>query len=260
MLQFQPCLHDPLCYGYRWRVVDETALARAVAWVLVGQYVHAAAIIRREPATAPFVVATAKAQVIEQLQTKASDAINVQRDGWLFQHISWIAAILDTAEPVVASAPHPRPAEKGFDIVLVPLAAPGQAKLELIIGEDKATTSPRDVIRDGVWPEIVKLETGKRDAEVQATLTSLVAGANLSNKDALATAAFWQRKKRYRVCVTIPDTADSDIARKALFDGYDAQAPGPTPERRKAETFALPDLRAWMKDFSLKVTAQVNQL
>jgi len=260
MLQLQPCRHDPLCYGNRWRVVDETALARAVAWVLVGQYVHAEAIIRGQPATAPFVVATAKQQVILRLQTKASDALNAHRDGWLFQHISWIAAILDTAEPVVASAPHPRPAEKGFDIVLVPLASATTAKLELIIGEDKATTNPRAMIRDGVWPEIAKLEAGKRDAEVQATLTSLIAGAGLTNKDALSTAAFWQRKKRYRVCVTIPDGSDGDAARRALFDGYDMHAPGPTAERRKAETFALNDLRAWMKAFSLKVVAQVKQL
>lgn len=260
MLQLKPCRHNPLCYGYRWHVVDETALAKAVGWVLVGQYVHAEAIIRGQPTTAPFVVATAKQQVIQRLETTASDALIAHRDGWIFQQISWIAAILDTAEPVVASAPHSRPAEKGFDIVLVPLADATTAKLELIIGEDKATTNPRATIRDGVWPEIAKLEAGKRDAEVQATLTSLIAGSGLTNKDALSTAAFWQRKKRYRVCVTIPDGSDNAAARRALFAGYDVHAPGPTPERRKAETFALTDLRAWMNAFSLKVVAQVELL
>lgn len=260
MLQLQPCRHDPLCYGYRWRVVDETALARAVAWVLVGQYVHAASIIGRLPAKTPFVVVTAKSQVIRRLAQNAKSAINDQRDGWIFQHISWIAALLDTVEPVVASAPHPRPAEHGFDIVLVPLAGPRKAKLELIIGEDKATVNPRKKIREEVWPEIANHERGKRDAEVTAVLTSLIAGADLTNKEALSTAAIWQRKKRYRVCVTIPDGADSDAARQALFEGYDEQAPGPTPVRRKAETFALPDLREWMKAFSRKVAAQVRQL
>src|SRR5262245_35451778 len=111
MLQLQPCRHDPLCYGYRWRVVDEIALARAVAWVLVAQYMHAAAVIRRLPAKTPFVVFTAKNQGIRRLAQSKNSTLNEHRDGWLFQHISWIAAILDTAEPVVASAPHPRPAE-----------------------------------------------------------------------------------------------------------------------------------------------------
>ena len=180
-------------------------------------------------------------------------------DGWLFQHISWIAAIHDTAEPVAASAPHPRPADKGFDIVLLPLASRRKAKLELIIGEDKATTDPRGMIRDNVWPEIAKLEAGERDDEVQSSLTTLIALSGITNKEELATAAFWRRKKRYRVCVTIPTTADDDASRKALFAGYDTHAPGATPERRKAETFALKSLRPWMESFSKKVIAEVGK-
>jgi hypothetical protein len=205
-------------------------------------------------------VRTAKEQVVQRLRDTSSDEVIAHRDGWLFQHISWIAAILDTAEPVVASAPHPRPAEKGFDIVLVPLASRQKAKLELIIGEDKATTNPRDMIRDRVWPEITDLENGARDAEVQATLTSLIAGAGITNKDELSTAAFWRRKKRYRVCVTIPSSSDTSAARQKLFKGYDDYAPGSAVERRKAETFALQDLRQWMEAFGRKVIVQVKQL
>ena len=260
MLQLQPCRHDSLCYGYRWRILDETALARGVAWILVGQYTHANSIIRRESVKAPFVVATAKQQAIRRLKHTTSDTAIAHRDGWLFQHISWIAAIHDSAEPVAASAPHQQPASKGFDVVLIPLAGKRRAKLEIIIGEDKATTDPRSMIRDHVWPEIRKLEAGERDADVQSSLTLLIAAAGITNKEELSTAAFWKRQKRYRVSITVSPDHTGDAERRELFDGYDVQVPGAVVERRKAETLLLKDLRGWMENFSAKVIAEITKL
>jgi len=250
------CDHDPLCHGYRWHITDENALAEIVARVVVGQYRHAQRVIQGAVANPPAVPDTSKQQALLRLAPAAPGKNSYHRDGWIFQIIAWIAAMM-SSPAVACSVPHMQLAHKGFDAVLVPLEADGKALQGIVICEEKATENPRSTIYKEVWPDIEQLEDGRRDSELQSELSAILERAAIPNVDQLIEAAQWREKKRYRVSITISRSDDGTIEREALFKGYDNSATGEVI-RRRAETLCLPPLRAWMDQFCARVSAAVT--
>ena len=254
------CNHDPLCKGFRWEIIHEPALAQMVGWTLQGHSRHAENVLKTLGATALKTWPTVKQQAIDLLTFPSgtgNTAPRWHRDGLVFQHISWIAAIVEKGDHVAASIPHLIPAHKGFDALLVPLADNTEAREGIIICEDKATTNPRAQITEEVWPSISAIDSGERDAELNGELTAILQRYNVSNIEQVITEAHWRNLKAYRVSITVGNQHQAVSARKALFKGYDTTVPGELA-RRQAETFLVPQLRTWMDTFSQQVIDAIN--
>ena len=259
-VELLPCDHLPVCHGFRWRVTDEEKLAALVGWVAVGRSNHAQLVLTGLN-RAPEAIAkeSAKRQAIRRM-TVGGSVTQEHRDGWVFQIISWIAACTHSGGKVATSLPHQQLAGKGFDGLLVPLTAQGKSFETLIICEDKATAYPRNTITQHVWPELIGVETGDRDAELQDGLTAILQRYQVPDVERLIESVHWERNKHYRVSVTVSDEESADKEREKLFKGYDGAVGGADVVRRRAETLSLPDLRAWMNQFCKRVIRIVETL
>lgn len=254
------CDHDPICHGFRWHIDDEDALAQLVAWTMQGHYWHAERVLNSLAVGPINGIATVQEQTIRRL-TLPPNTKNTpprwHRDGLVFQHIAWIAAVVHGQERIAASIPHLVPARKGFDALLVPLENAQRARAGIVICEEKATTNPRNQITQEVWPSIESVEAGDRDAELNGELVAILRAYQIQNIEEIVSAAHWLRNKTYRVSITVGPEHDLDGARHALFDGYHEKAPG-SIVRRRAETLTLQNLRDWMDGFCQRVVTAVQ--
>jgi hypothetical protein len=255
------CHHEPLCHGFRWHIDNQDALAQMVAWTLQGHSRHAEHVLTTLNSTSVQSWPTVQQQAINRLTLAAgtgNEAPRWHRDGLVFQHIAWLAAIIEKGNNIAASIPHLVPAHKGFDALLVPLNTQREALGGIIVCEEKATTSPRTQITNEVWPAILSVDAGERDAELNGELTAILQRYNVANIEQLLADAHWMNRKAYRVSITVGHKQDAQAARRALFAGYDNTAPGDR-QRRQAETMLIPQLRDWMDEFCLQVIAAINQ-
>jgi len=258
VMKLTSCAHGNLCHGYRWEIQDEDALAKIVAWTFAGEHRHACFILTQLQPSLPVLSVTAKKQAIKELtlppKTSKDSPLRSHRDGKVFQHIAWIAALIEGQQDVVISAPHMRRAEKGFDALIFPLKGIGDPAFGLIICEEKATTNPRSQFQAEVVPGIKNLETGCRDAELKAELTTLLERSRRADVDDIIIATHWLNNKHYRISITIDVYHEAN--RADLFKDYD-DAVGGAVKRRRAETIYLPKLRDWMDAFCLKVISKL---
>lgn len=228
--------------------------------VALGQYRHVAQIlagIDKKPIPGR---KEAAAAAIERLTVPDGEK-PWHRDGWVFQTISWIAA-LRTEKGVIARAPHAIPAHKGFDGMQLRLDAEGTLVTAVVIFEDKATDSPRPTVRDDVWSGVQALERGERMPELIQEATSILEAQQrhfpqLDVDEAIET-ILWDEIRHYRVSITTGATHAGDSARKRLFKGFDEVAPGDAM-RRRADTMHLDDLRGWMEAFCEKARAELRE-
>ena len=251
--------HTDLCHGWSWAVSDEEDLAEQVARITLGQYRHVARILAGANVPGP---ATSQEQALAAIAhlTVAPGKDPWDRDGWLFQSISWIAAHKGPAASLTR-APHIRKSDKGFDGMQLHLSDDCAAVTAVTVFEDKATDNARKTIHDDVWTGIVKLENGERlhelSHEVSAMLEVRAAADPMFDVDSAIASTLWDQARRYRVSITIGDTHTGESRRRGLFEGFDASAPGGV-ERRRAETFYLPEMRSWMAAFAGKVVAKIR--
>lgn len=260
-LTLVPINHGELCHGWAWIIDDEDVLAEHVARIVLGQYRHVAKILTGVGVPGPAANAEQANAAIKQLTLTEGDD-PWQRDGWLFQAISWIAA----HQPPSASLtrmPHIRKADKGFDGMQLELNEAGTAVISVVVFEDKATDNARDTIRDDVWPGIVALEKGERLNELSQEVSGMLdARASVDPEFDLDTAianTLWKDARRYRVSITIGDTHKNAVARAKLFRGFDVSAPGDAA-RRRADTIYLPAMRSWMASFAARVIVKIEAI
>jgi len=253
--------HDDLCHGWEWSVDNIDVLAERVARVALGQYRHVAQILEGLNVAAPAAKAAYAGDALAKLKV-AKNGDPWQRDGWLFQVISWIAANQQKMDSALAP-PHIFHAHKGFDGMQLELSDDRKSVTAVIVFEDKATEDARATIRDDVWPDIAKFEEGKRIAELTHEATALLETQQhlypeLQIDDAIDR-ILWQEARRYRVSITIDDTHAKEPDRRRLFKDFDTSAAGEVI-RRRAETMHFDDLRDWMDKFAALVATKIKEL
>jgi hypothetical protein len=253
--------HDKLCHGWEWEVEDIDILAERVARVALGQYRHVARILEGLAGAAPAGSAKHAADALKKLKI-AKNGDTWQRDGWLFQIISWIAANQKKHGATLAT-PHIFHAHKGFDGMQLELSGDGKSVTAIVIFEDKATENARQTIKQNVWPDIVDLEAGERIAELTHEASAILERQqhlypDLDIDDAIDR-ILWQEARRYRVSISIDDKHKLADKREKLFKHYDVSASGDVT-RRRAETMHFDDLRKWMTDFSDLVAANIKAI
>lgn len=256
-----PVSHGDLCHGYSWEVDDFDLLVERVARVAMGQYRHVSQILEGLNIAAPKGSEVHAENAIKKMQV-AKNGDPWQRDGWIFQIISWIAASQQKANNAILKPPHIFHAHKGFDGIQLDISDDGQSVIALVIFEDKATDNPRSTIREDVWPGIVSMEVGDRVAELTHEATGILEAQQHvypdMDIDSAVDRILWQEARRYRVSITTGITHQTENARAGLFANYDATAAGDTL-RRQAETMHFDDLRAWMATFAEQVIMRLKE-
>jgi hypothetical protein len=248
---------SPLCHGNTWEIRDRETLVTYVAQVILGQYMHVSEILAsRPPLRLPLPRSAFIRSEVEKLRNPGSEPLRWQRDGWIFQMISWIAAQVARAgrTPAVFRAPHPQRADKGPDGLIVELKDP----VRVVLCEDKATENPRTTITGKVWPEFRAFEEGQRDGELNSEVSTLM--SQLQDSEEIARAiedARWRDELQYRIAITIEDQHHGTDGRRNLFSGYDECVKGSEATRRIAETIVLEDLRHWMDEFCAEVADKI---
>ena len=194
-IQLAPIPTNALFSGYIWKLKDEDQLARLVALILLGRFLHVEKILAKLKPKNPLVQKKARDEAKAKLVVKPGED-PWHRDGLLFQSISWVAAHRASgAGTSVFSLPHQIPAHKGFDGLQIELNK--QKKLSgLIIFEDKATDNPRNTITQQVWPELELLHNDKRQTEVMQETTALLQRAKVDDPDELIEGIIWIRSPR----------------------------------------------------------------
>ena len=244
---------DKHCQGVSFVVTDTNALARAVALVLVQEYVLARRILSGAPtADNGDAVALPKDAIDDIITRRLKPPVDYHRDGFLFQLIMWLAAHLDLQDGDLVALPHAQASAKGQDSIVVHRA--GGAVVALSICEDKATEKPRATVRDEVWPEIREYEAGGRRDELRSNIIATLGlgGVPVDEAIALVRRISWEGQRRYRVRLTLERARSGGI-----FKGFDDIVTG-SVERRRGETVQLSGLRAWMTDFAAKVESELR--
>lgn len=263
MLELHAFAEHPLCEGYTWVITDERALAEVVAWLILGEHLHArdilAALSRDHPAMRDRFL---DRRIAELRRTPATNEERWHRDGWVFQMLSWVAAQLGARElgenRVLVRAPQARKADKGIDNLLVTVPSDGDPG-HITIGEDKATARARRTVREEVWPEFRAFEAEERDNEVATEVQALLEHLPEPERRSVVDAVMRRERWRYRVAITIGVKHDGPAGRARLFAGFDEVVVGDPAGRRRAETVLVDDVRAWMDRFVALVAGALEE-
>lgn len=239
--------------GSTWTIENEQELAELIARVAIGQSRVVERILRATGDLPPG-YPRGGFEGARQLLSVGTGNTTYHRDGWVFQVIAWIAAYRFDEKALIRS-PQMIKADKGLDGLIIEFNDDGIA--HVVICEEKATEHPRNKVQAAVWPEFKEFETGKRDNELVASVTSLLEKSNDPDPDATVADILWEEKRAYRVAVTVDDKHASAKGRRRLFKGYEKKVLGDV-ERRRAETLVLEDVREWLDDIAEKAHAAID--
>lgn len=249
-LAFTKICGESMWCGSAWTVKDEDELAMMIARVAIGQATVVERILKETGCAAIQLGAASGRQGAHNLLHVESGTSQAHRDGWMFQVISWIASHLQAnsaSDRVLIRPPQMIHADKGQDGLLIECSGDDIARI--VICEDKATEDPRRQFRTKVLPDLEHYETGERDNELIAGVTSLLSQHGVDDADAIVENILWKEKRAYRVAVTVGDRQASRPA--ALFEGYATYVKG-NVLRRRVELMPLADLRIWMDKLAKK--------
>ncbi len=205
---------DAYCQGVVLAVTDVDELAKAVALILVQEFVLAQALANGvAPDGIPSVDETDIEDIIARRLHPAQDD---HRDGFLFQLIMWLGAHMDATEDDLIALPHSQATAKGQDGVIVHRS--DEAVAALTICEDKASENPRRTVREDVWPEIKDYEAGGREDELRpAVIATLGAGGvPMAEAQALVRKTSWSEARRYRVRATLQNARKGGSSRASI--------------------------------------------
>ena len=240
--------------GSTWTVEDEDELAELIARVAIGQSRTVERILQATgdlPASYP----KGGFEGARKLLTVGTGDKTYHRDGWVFQVIAWIAAHRFDEDALIRS-PQMIKADKGLDGLMIEFNDDGIA--HVVICEEKATQHPRQKVKSQVWPEFEQFETGARDNELVASVTSLLEKSGDPDPDKTVADILWKERRAYRVAVTVGEKHASPKGRKRLFKGYEEKVLGDV-DRRRAETLVLDDVREWLDDIAEKALVAINE-
>lgn len=253
---------EKFCWGNKWVIEDEKLLVDMVAKILIGYQHHVIKILK----------GVGIANGMNVSQNAINDAINkltitpgadpFHRDGLIFQIFSWIAANKLADDYALIAMPHLIPAQKGFDGLQIKLDSSTKEVEAVIIFEDKATDNPRHTVKTKVWPEFVRFEAGERESELMQQTVGLLSSRPdlISNIDDAIEKIVWEKIRYYRVAITGSDQHLVDNGIKSLFKDYETVICGEENHKRQAEIIHIPELRAWLDNFSKEVVIKLNSL
>lgn len=281
-IAFQKTDLSPTCNFSEWALIDEGRLVRTLAWLYLRKPKHAVQIINQlEPSKAGFpgkafenaisLLSIRLADIASDLSSadpeKKKTANNKknrrieQRDGLLFQHLSWVAASIDMPS-ALATPPHVRRADKGFDGLLVSIKDAYGAISRVVLCEDKASINPKNLVQGSVWTEIDGIVNGDKDLELLDAITAILreqSDLEDDKREELLEALIYEQTRAFRVAVTVmPANADAG-GYQHIFNDFEKHALG-ADTVRLAEVLPSVDTRAFLKALARKVRREIKRI
>ena len=279
-IAFQKTDLSPTCNFSEWALIDEDRLVCTLAWLYLRKPRHAVQIINQlEPSKAGFpgkvfenaisllsirladIAADLSSADMEKKKTannKKNKRIE-QRDGLLFQHLSWVAASIDMPT-ALATPPHVRRADKGFDGLLVSIEDAYGAISRVVLCEDKASINPKNLVQGSVWTEIDGIVNGDKDLELLDAITAILreqSDLEGHKQEELLEALIYEQTRAFRVAVTVmPANADAG-GYQHIFNDFEKHALG-ADTARLAEILPSDDTRAFLKALARKVRREIK--
>ena len=260
---------DNHCTGDRWSATDEAQLARLIAIIAMGQAAYAAHILKELLPAAPAFTnddlcreAKVKLTVQEDGKKHRTGYPRGQRDGFIFECISWIAARQTHGERALLKDPHVSATSQGLDGLMIELAVDKSHVVMTTVFEDKCTENPRETFLQKVIPALLDRHQNKRSVELVASSSVLLRMAGIDDAAAarLAEAVMNRDRRCYRAAFALTQEHDSQKERQKLFKGYDA-LDGVSPERRVGASLIVSGkLREWFDALALQAIAYLSEL
>ena len=260
---------DDHCTGDRWTVKDIDHLAKLIALIAMGQAAHAASIIEEFAPAAPAFTHAAlvkeaqiKLTVQEKKQTPRTGYPRWQRDGFIFEAISWVAARQSHGSDTYLKDPHVSSTAQGLDGLMIEVTAGKKDITRVTIFEDKCSDDPCAIFSSKVMPAFLDRHKHARSAELIAAAASLIQLSGMSQKEAIAAAegVLDLGRRRYRASLAVPDSYDTEAQRQKIFEGYDALK-DIDPDQRIGATFVVQGkLREWFDELAKRAIAYLGTL
>ncbi|WP_338637777.1 hypothetical protein V6L80_04175 [Erwinia persicina] len=264
-INLTPFVQGELFYGNTWVVEDKEILAKQIARIALGYSRHIKKILSGVGVPIP---ASAVDNVTGALTLLTVDGGEPwHRDGWLFQTISYIAAVKDDPSGIYDS-PHMQHTAKGLDGLKLEIDQKNGSVTSLVIFEDKATVNARQTIatkidskgkKNAVWDEFKDIESGSRQPLLTDKISSMLSNNSSIDADDAIEKLIWKEVRRYRISITVNDTHSTEDGRKRLFKGYE-EVVGGELKRRKAETIQINNLRDWMDELAEMVKKYISEV
>jgi len=260
---------DDHCIGDRWSSRDEAQLAALIALVAMGQASDAARILRALlPAAPSFTNPDLQREAKVKLTVQDDDATprvgypRAQRDGFIFEVISWIASRQTYGERALLKDPHLSATTQGIDGLMLELAEDKSKVTMTTVFEDKCTSRPRATFTETVIPVFREHHQNTRSAEVVAAASVLLRMAGIADDGAarLSEAVMNRKARRYRASFALPAAADSQMERAKLFKGFDVLDGIPPAQRVGASLIVSGELREWFADLASRSIAYLDEL
>lgn len=268
-LAIHAVLIDTDCVGDRWTAQDEAGLAKLIAIIAMGQAGYAAHIIRELHPIAPaFSDADLRQEARVRMTLQEDGTIprtgypRWQRDGFIFEAISWIAARQAYGKDVLLKYPHVSATSQGLDGLMIELADDRSKVVMTTIFEDKCTDKPRETFLQKVIPAFLDRHKNKRAAELVATASALLRMGGIDEGAAakLAANVMDRAHRRYRAAFALSGDQDSQAARQKLFKGYDA-LDGLAQDRRVGASLIIENkVRDWFDGLAAQSIAYLDDL
>ena len=235
----------------------------------MGQAAYAAHILKELlPAAPPFTnndlcrEARVQANSAERCKKPRTGYPQWQRDGFIFEAISWIAARQTYGERALLNYPHVSTTLQGLDGLMIQLAADKSSVVMTTVFEDKCTDNPRETFLQKVIPAFLDRHQNKRSVELVASASVLLRMAGIDEAAAarLAEAVMNRNQRCYRAAFALTKDHDSEEERQKLFKGYDA-LDGISPKRRVGASLIVSGkLREWFDALALQAIAYLDEL
>lgn len=260
---------DENCVGSKWKVENEDQLARLIAIVVMGQAAQAAHIIDELlPACPAFTNDDFKKEAIKKFtvqdvaQTTRIGYPRTQRDGLIFEIISWIAAKQVSGDKCFLKDPHTSSTSQGIDGLMIELNEDHSEILKSTIFEDKCTDNPRNTFTQKVIPSFLERHGNTRNAELIAAAATLIQLSGVSNVQAMSMVrkVIDNSSRQYRAGFALTQDFDTEEAQKALFKGYDKIKDINQGQRIGASLIVDGNLRDWFDALATKIIAYIEQL
>ena len=257
------------CIGERWEVQNDEHLAGLIAIIATGQILQARCILSELSPAKPVLAdldlrneAKIKLTVQEKKQSPRIGYPYWQRDGFMFEAISWIAAFQVHGNTAYLKDPHLCATSQGLDGLMIELSSDKTEILRTTIFEDKCTENPVSTFKSRVIPAFESRHDNSRNAEIIAAATGLLGRAGIDDRTAakLAAAVTDRSKRRYRAAFAVTSEFDSDAGRKKLFAGFDKIGDIDQSQRLGACLVVPPKLRVWFDKLAKQAVYKIDTL